>query len=61
MVVAEGQVERDHLEADARVGLGHGWDLGARAWLSPGVQLEVKRELLDAGPHALSLGLLFGG
>ena len=43
------------LEAGVRVGLGSGWDVGAKAWLF-GVAVDGKYQLLDAGGHILSVG-----
>jgi hypothetical protein len=41
--------------AGVRFGLGSGWDAGFDAWLVGG-RFEMKKELLAAGPHVLSLG-----
>jgi hypothetical protein len=43
------------LEAGVRVGLGHGWDIGAKAWLL-GFAVDGKFELLNAGGNILSVG-----
>jgi hypothetical protein len=43
------------IEAGVRVGLGHGWDLGAKAWLL-GFEVDGKYELLNSGGNILSFG-----
>jgi hypothetical protein len=48
------------LEAGVRIGMGGGWDVGLKAWLAIGGQLEVKKELVDIGPHVLSLEVTAG-
>jgi hypothetical protein len=43
------------VEGGVRVGVGSGWDIGAKAWLL-GFEIDGKYQFLDAGGHILSVG-----